>query len=353
VAHQPNDRYTLSQDGSYITTADGFTINSEGKISVSFDLLAGIDAEQFQQMAIAYLSATRDGAAIGSPTSEDIGKLMAFMKELSGIFINWDTKSLEERRTALISAFCELGLPPQGNDSNQQNWLDIMFPPLTDDGKLPDPLPQPKHFLYNFLNGKSEDMFKAIDELAVGDGTQELFRNGKSLLMCHNLNVYTGDKREPAVEVASSLTSGKFGDSAAFKNFVYNHTGNDGALLLAAALYGLGKTPPPTALPAVSLIMDGDNITGIKYGNDFIMSVVKDIDENLLAELRLLAKINDENFLEENRESLEKLGYIKEGQTKIFEDSLAEEIRERSLSRVRDYIDTHSVRYIFNSATTT
>jgi hypothetical protein len=332
------DDFILNNDRS-ITTKDGLTVKVNNEVDISFDLPSGINAEQFQEMAISYLSATRDGAAIGSPTAEDLRKLMSFMKELAGVFNNWNTapnNTAEKRKDALIEAFKTLGLPPPGNDPAQQRWLDIMFP---------DPLPEsetpPGHLLYNFLNADAEGpakMFKAMQNLAFGkEGTQELIRNGKSLLMCHNIHVSFGTQRNQAVSAASHIGYNSIQD-AVFRNYFYNHIGpgNEGAQLMGLFVFLYGQNPKPAAFEGWDVSLSDSKIE-FKYNNEtFTMDLTKDIIDKLLENLK--ESRNLDNIEDDNREEF----FLQEA----FKE-LSLEARHSVLTTLNNYVNTHSMRFLF------
>lgn len=370
-----------NDEGFTVTTPDSYAIKPDGKVEFSFNLPEGTDIEQFKETAIYFVSATKDGDAIGASTPADVQKAIRFMQGLANIDFNVQAdekgniiKYMERVTTAVEKIFVELGLPPRGNDPDNKNWLDMMLGPKKYDANVVESMPD--HFLCKALergfssadgNGKvtvNGLLADAHNICTSTSGQQELFRNGKSLLLCESIHVYKGDRRAEADTMASRISSGQFGDNTVFKNSVRKHQGNNGPLLLFTAAYGLGKNPPPAGLPEISLYpnIGADPITGIKFKSadvEFILSIdvsqIKDEEYALLlAELRFLAKINDEDF-EEELEALEKsaakLNYVREDRTIIYnKDSLIESVRESALGRMRNFVETHSVYFNFDTA---
>ncbi|GBR72503.1 hypothetical protein NO1_0022 [Candidatus Termititenax aidoneus] len=369
---------------------DGYTIKSDSEMEFSFDLPDGVDVEKFKETAIYFVSATRDGDSIGNPTPADVRKALKFMQGLANIDFNVQIQNgnkesieiyMERVTAALESVFVELGVPPRGADPNNKNWLDIMLGPKDFSSDYIDNCPG--HFLCRTLkdsyknadndgNVKTDNLLNAAHNICTSqNGQQELFRNNKSLLMCESIHVYNGSERAAAEVTASRISSGQFGDSAAFKNFALQHQGNNGPLLLAAAIYGLGKNPPPTGLPEISLQSDKGTITGIKFksaSGEFILSIDgESLNDNndyklLLAELRFLESIkegkNFEKALAELKKQFEENStpvpsYVRtnpnnEGRVEqSIRENTIENIRENALSRMRDYADTHSMQFSF------
>jgi hypothetical protein len=264
------------------------TIPNNNNSTEIIELPEGIDAAEFKNMAIHYLSATKDGAAVGAPGMADLQKVADFMKKLAEVFgENWGESSPKERALALESAFTSLGIPSHGSDPAKLNWLDWqLFPPQG----------VPGHFLSNFLTSDNPaDMFRAMNENIRNDPTNELTRNGQSLLNRDNLVCRTGDPGQitKAEELAGKISPGQFSGSPAYSSFIGSHNGNTGAILRATAIYCAGREMP--GLPQINLGNDAPPPYTVVFNtsqDNFTMEVEQEFYENLA---RLIEGTTDSN----------------------------------------------------------